>query len=503
MITPSAYLLILLNFSFYVCIRPALDSSEGIWSLSSEKFRYDNCGEGEWMTITSSNDNLYHLYGSRIQQRPDGNITDDLLRYFQEACPAESILRSCYFHKDKDFSKLQSLEKRIFIPNNPWCKQFQPLEFLEILRNRRVIMMGDSIMNQIFSSLVCALYRITSASYGIDFRKLWKGQCNEINCPFNQPKHSHSLGGWINFPIVNTSIIQITTSFYNSYKEFDTILQNYHPLSSNDIIIYNIGIHYYNITEYSNIIHLFIHDMETYYFNITYRYHQYKQQHKDDEQPHGDESDSEESQESPDSIIGNSRIPLLFFLDTSPQHFNTELNGYYKQETKDYPNNYCDKTLDIQMKYKNDWRNRIIEKHLQNIYSKLFYIPMSTALYSQYDAHVGIQPLPYAPIDCTHWCYPSNIFKYMHMMIYNAFRKHVPPLPMTSSMLEKTMLPPRIKNGMVIKVAESHTIYLVDHGKLREFNNWDAFTKRGYIMSNVKTFPAFELESLPIGESLE
>ncbi len=55
----------------------------------------------------------------------------------------------------------------------------------------------------------------------------------------------------------------------------------------------------------------------------------------------------------------------------------------------------------------------------------LHYIPMSKAVYNQYDGRLGEEPLPFAPVDCTHWCYPSNIevFKYIHRMIFNSFLK--------------------------------------------------------------------------------
>jgi hypothetical protein len=490
-------------FFLIICVSFLLHGtlSEGP-NTSTNSFLYENCGAGNW--VNASNDNLYYLFGSRVQQQPNLDVNANLNNFFAEACPAESLLRACYFHTGKDPTKIQSLERRVFKPNNPQCKQFQPLDFLEMLRNRRLILYGDSIMSQIFSAFVCALYRLTTSSYGMDFVKLWKGQCNEINCPFGKPQHSLFAGGWINFPVVNVSIIQITASYYG-FKEFEAVLHQYAPLSSHDIILYNFGMHYNNETEYGLQMTRFAEDMKTKFLNTSYHWHRRREEHES-LVSHGDAvlNDDETDETSTESSL----VPELFFIESSPQHFDSPLNGYYKQETNDYHKDYCDATTDMNLKYEHDWRNRIAEKALINLHPRLHYIPMAYALYSQYDAHVGLEPLPYAPIDCTHWCYPSNIFKYMHMIIFNSFRKNLLPLLQTSqtpssTATEVNMLPPRIKNGMIVKALEGPSIYLIDNGKLREFQSWNAFVKRGYDMSKVHTLPAFQFMSMPMGEGLQ
>ncbi len=447
-----------------------LDNNATLATLS-----YDSCEEGEWKQLSSTNDGLYYLYGSRVTQLPENNdLNADLNAYFAEACPTESLLRSCYFHTDKNYSTIQLLEMRKFKPKNPKCLQFEPFGFLELIRNRRIIMLGDSIMTQIFASLVCALYRVTYSTYDMDFHKLWGSQCNEINCPFGQGKHSHLLGGWINFPLVNASIVQVGQYNFN-YQEVSGHLKRITiPLTKHDIVIYNFGIHYNNEDEFKYAIK----DLKADFPNLLATF-----------------SEDRNNQ------------PQWFFLGTTPQHFDTPKTGYYKQETKDYHKTYCDPFANETETFEADWRNRMAEKALVGFHDHLHYIPMARGMYSQYDVHVGLEPLPYAPIDCTHWCYPSNIFKYVHMIIYNALKKHIRALP-SNRIQEETvdvpyMLPPYTKEGLLLKSVEgSNSIYLIENGKLREFQTHVAVTNHGYSMSHVKHLSPHEFRSIPKGEDI-
>ena len=66
-----------------------------------------------------------------------------------------------------------------------------------------------------------------------------------------------------------------------------------------------------------------------------------------------------------------------------------------------------------------DYRNAILHALLKN--DNVFtIIPIAHGLYSQWDAHVeGSKIVSYAGFDCTHWCYPSGVFKFVQRMVYN------------------------------------------------------------------------------------
>lgn len=168
----------------------------------------------------------YQLYGARVQQQrytTDGDrhnnihLQADMQAYFDAACPSESILHSCYFRNDLDsVTRAKQLEERWFHPTHTdSCPQYDPMKFLQRLRHRRLILIGDSVMAQIFSSLVCSLYKLTLSTYEMGFETLDRGKCTPITCPYNRANHSHLDHGWMNFPMYNASIILLSGYEYH------------------------------------------------------------------------------------------------------------------------------------------------------------------------------------------------------------------------------------------------------------------------------------------------
>jgi hypothetical protein len=471
---------------------------------------YDLCGEGEWRNITAQdNDSLYFLHASRMRQHHDDSkagIEQDLQEYFQQACPSESLIHACYFHKDRDPLKTQSLEHRLYFPTNPTCQSFDPYLFLEMLRHRRLILIGDSVMGQLFSSLLCSLYRITHAVYGLDFQMLWKGNCTPLTCPFNQAIHSHLEGGWINFPVVNASIIHLSAFTYdfNALKSMLNSLAM--PLTRHDVVIHNFGLHYNEEHEFQIAMNAFVSDISGLLNTVT-------SSSSSDESSSIDTnlSESEDQGSHLNKDQQQHGGPHWFFIDTLPQHFSTPLNGYY---SNNMPKPMCQATTNFTEKFENDWRNRIAEKALSNVHSKLHYVPMAPALYDQVDAHIGLNLLKFSTTDCTHWCYPSNIFRYLHMMVYNLIRKRVNHIFPSNALTNPKhahglyqgevpyMLPPKMKDGMLIKGPDTASIYLIEKGMLREFQSWNAFVSRGYDLSQVRQFFTYEFAGIPHGEGL-
>ncbi len=65
------------------------------------------------------------------------------------------------------------------------------------------------------------------------------------------------------------------------------------------------------------------------------------------------------------------------------------------------------------------------------------------------------------------------------------------------------MLPPKLRNGMLMRGPNGNSIYLMENGTLREFQSWNAFVRRGYDLENVKSFPPFEYAGVPFGPGLK
>ena len=59
----------------------------------------------------------------------------------------------------------------------------------------------------------------------------------------------------------------------------------------------------------------------------------------------------------------------------------------------------------------------------------------------------------------------------------------------------------QVKDGDLVK-GKSASVFLVENGKRREFQSKDAFVRRGYDFSNIKTWDTFSLLRYPLGEPL-
>ena len=88
--------------------------------------------------------------------------TDSAIEWRKNACPAEVIQHSCHFHGNND--RLDELENRHWVSNDPNCPEFWPLEFLLAFRNKRIVFYGDSVMLQLWTYIVCSLHRFACSN---------------------------------------------------------------------------------------------------------------------------------------------------------------------------------------------------------------------------------------------------------------------------------------------------------------------------------------------------
>ena len=90
---------------------------------------------------------------------------------YNRDCPAFQALYTCEFGlKVAGYDHLRETQNRYFKPSSCVVPPFSPYEFLAKLKNKRLIMHGNSLVNQMFSNLACTLHNIDNkARYMIIF----------------------------------------------------------------------------------------------------------------------------------------------------------------------------------------------------------------------------------------------------------------------------------------------------------------------------------------------
>lgn len=257
-------------------------------------------------------------------------------------CPADTFMFSCLFHQaiPRSFDVL----KRRFVPKGKNCIPYSPLEFLGLIRNRKLYLIGDSIMLQVFQTLACSLHMATKSIFRIRWEYTFK---SPKVCPLHSV-HCHIGGGLIQFPLLNSSIVYRNMYTYHRKSLMNEVLIG---CSVEDVVILNIGAHYNAKEEFEEHMQNLATDL--------YKIRHYR------------------------------GSPIVLFRESLPTHFSYSVNqsGYFQQgevSTSCKPYSHIMNTTEI---YNKDWRNRIADKYL-NLSNIDGVIRMAEALYSQYDAHI-------------------------------------------------------------------------------------------------------------------
>lgn len=321
--------------------------------------------EGEWIEQSSINQN-YSLIASRVTKLQVQEGQD----WFKQACPAQSIIYTCYFREGMANISYM-LERRKWVSKNHRCQHYHPLDLLKVVKNRSIFFFGDSIMGQIWEYHVCALYSFLPAKFELE-EVCPYDSCEKYGCPFGT-NHCHMNRGTVHFPTINASYYYERDGKYGSY--FYKYISN--RTKPDDIVLFNWGIIYNDQEEYLSDLKILRYDLLNW---------------------------------------SRSLLPKnSFFLESTPQHFSGE--GSWKPGSK-----YC---VPLSSTYK-DWRNQIVhdifnitlQRHLD-----LYIIPLAKGLYSQYDSH-PVHSVN-GNFDCSHFCFPGGSFDYIHRQIYNKLRYHL------------------------------------------------------------------------------
>jgi hypothetical protein len=118
---------------------------------------HDYC-DGEWINRSSNftMNEEYLIFRSRTIFDTN-HIEESVQEFVKNACPAQAAMYTCYYGVD-EADRASMLENRHFIPNHPQrCQSYTPTKFLQLIRNRKVVMLGDSVIGQIWQSLVFSI----------------------------------------------------------------------------------------------------------------------------------------------------------------------------------------------------------------------------------------------------------------------------------------------------------------------------------------------------------
>lgn len=266
------------------------------------------------------------------------------------------------------------------------CRDFEPRAFLETFSNSRLYFIGDSVLMQVWLSLVCDLY----SSLPVDRRDNSSFVKFYPQTDAGKWKGGYRIGRDIAvFVEKNVTIVSSHWGWFYKQGSGYTILQE---MSENDRVVINFGLHY---NEYSG------------------------KNPRD-----ADRSDYQMALQalSADIVALNRPSWKIFFTEITPQHFSGDNpNGYFNSQGGKSCRPHSNATLSQQL----DWRNNILRnRNVSHLPDNVILIPLD-ALGDQWDAHPEMdeshsQGQHLRVADCTHWFNPSGALRYIQVMLLNA-----------------------------------------------------------------------------------
>lgn len=484
---------------------------EGCLGIVFARVRNDPQCAGYWK-VETHRENAYLFRAARHHQR------DAEQNFLLSACPAQTASHSCYYNQPNDkvynnTSRADLLERRVWVANgdnegiSSSCRHFHPLETILLLRNRRIIMLGDDTMGQIWQSLVCALSAKGTSSSGTAssmvpslqiqwtknkvFTNILSGEASfakfnisllykrisNRNIRSNNVRNSTNKISSPHAQILNLLSDQAT---YFKKRGYNNSASAY-KLLSGDILLINIGASFNNKQSYEFA-------LETLNKSIV-------------------------------NYFKTRRDIRISFIETAPQHYRT-YDGYFssRNDTSLKANNSTANCFPLTKSNPTDWRNDIAYR-IFGSHSIVHYIALAHGLYSEYDAHVADSHLSsYSShslghsshkahvADCTNWCFPSGALNYMLRILYNGLYTMLNGIEHSSdaSVVKKYNLLELMGfyDGLVVK-GPGKALYKVESGKKRPFGSWAAFVKGGHDLSQVLTLPEEDLAELELGAPVD
>jgi len=256
------------------------------------------------------------------------------------------------------------------------CQTFNPDAALSFFKNKKLVLIGDSILTQVWESLVCEFYEsYKNVKFILEPDKGYKG--------------GYKIGTKSAiFLDYNFTIINSRFDWYYKARSALAFLKPY--CDSGADVVLNFGIHY---NEYLG---------------------------KPPQQPDRDDYLSALWELSNDiKSIGDACKWRLWFAESTPQHFEGDnYNGYFNAKRGK-------KCREENTSLDGDWRNALLRNRSVSRLPDSLQLISFPELYSQWDAHLELDihtndrntSIDFA--DCTHWCNPSGALQYMQMVILN------------------------------------------------------------------------------------
>ena len=313
------------------------------------------------------------------------NHETDQHRFKPNACPVETILHACSLGNPTKASDV--LAWKYVATSKCHLERFSPLDFLDRIRGRHVVFVGDSMSLQLWQIVVCSLHGVTKIEYDIkwfDYIAYYipdpHGRWPYHTCPFGV-EHCYIEHATVSYPLFNASFSIQTTHFGKRHGE--QLLQEFidpFKLGRNDVILFNFGLHFNDMKLYERLL-----------TNFTIDYANTKKR------------------------LGKD-MPLVIWRETSAQHFaNGGPAGYYKGGNRVHCKNNSTKDLF----YEHDVRNRVMDNVIALV------IPIMRLVNSTYmetSSHIDVALMSPYTTDCTHYCLPSSPLYIFRDLLYNLFR---------------------------------------------------------------------------------
>ena len=302
-------------------------------------------------------------------ERPLSGVWKESLEsppWFNLSCKYQPATSSCSFFEIPQNNRSIRLSKIRFHPNECYLERFNPNKFLQMLKGRTLVIAGDSLSQQLFSSLLCRL-----EGFVVHDNVIWGKQSNRMmnycgingNCMPKSGIHSHYLENYSN-PIWASFTHNVKIRYVSIKAEpIDEKLDFISGFTSKeDILILNKGAWRQN------------------------GYRDFKKRMLDFEMYY---------------IRNKANLPTIWWRETNPQHFLGP-NGDYVPGKKLPPKmKSCAKAPVERLSFSHvDPVNIITNKIMKRVGIPIMYT--SNAMVSENDAHVFN-----SGVDCTHLCTPG------------------------------------------------------------------------------------------------
>jgi len=137
---------------------------------------------GEWIEL----ENNYRKYPfSDISVYNDSSdkenftvINERIKKWMKQACPAESRLYSCPF-QGKLIELMNKITNRVWKSKDTSCHEFWVSDFLDAITSKNILLIGDSLMFQIYSSLICELLQFVDSKLYMNWETNGQDNCKD------------------------------------------------------------------------------------------------------------------------------------------------------------------------------------------------------------------------------------------------------------------------------------------------------------------------------------